>query len=654
MPSNNMMTRSTVAAPDRRFWGYAGTEYKKSLKGIYSIGIIDLEKLDIYSQGDIKLNPAHDFFSGSQPALYQFTTPPQSYEIVEPPATNIVATQDGGKFIESHGSIFKDIRISGTVGFRPAPPSKELFPGLAQGTGVSITIPSIFQQKDNRGLDPKEVTGFDEIIFLRNIFRLYFDLKEDPTMARKIAMIWIYMKEGEAWIVEPLNFATTRDRSSPLSWAYSITLKTLYMLESTFTYPTDPVSLFKAFNQLWSNIKGIAEAITDAMDAISDTLDFFANLPASIVAGVLRIGSTVTNAVLRMINTGKSFSNDVTQNLLQAGAANAASMRRLLDYHLVNEIEGLNISSWTSGGIGGSPGTPMDPTPLFTGSAGRAREAVTTMERSFKLLLSMDELWKEQRQVQVSDYGNAYKDKRGNTPFNTGSALLPSNIRVPESARQVRIDDITGGIRGLAKIHLGSESKWKIIAVLNDLKSPYVAPVAGDGVLAPGDKMLIPREPSTTSLAMSDGSVSTINPDPDSESLSPVMRKYGRDMKLTQTFSATGTGLADLQITNRGDIDTVEEVPNVEQAMMIKFSTEQGELAIHPTFGARYPIGTKATLVSIQQFAINTRSTFLQDPRVGSIADLQIASDGDQIITSSKLVLTDSDIELPITFAVRG
>ncbi len=637
---------TTVSTPDRRWWGY-NAEFTTQLAQIYSISIWNLETNEIQSFNPV--NPEsrtvkQGVFPGGAQLEYTFITPPQSYEISEPAATSIIATQDGGKFVESHGNIFKDIRLNGTVGLRPNPPSKELIQGLEANTGISLNVPSILQPKDNRGLDPEERTGFDEIIHLRNMFRHYFDLKADPTMAAKTVMVWTYKKESETYIVEPINFTTSRDRSSPLSWRYNITFRTLGKMDDAFSFVPDKVSLFTAASTMWNTVVSVTEDITDALDAIADTIDLFANLPANIISTVIGVGTRVLVAAARLRNSWNSFGDTMERTTLLAAQRTIGDVRRLFDEKYVPALKSYDLTGAVS-----ASAIP-DTSTLQNGSKGKARNALIKLQEGFSKLSSLDPLWESSKQLLVSDYAKAYLNSRGQES-DSGSPLALKNIKIPTSGTEVAV---AGGdtIRGLARRYLGDNARWKELAILNNLKYPYVSTVAGANVLTPGDKLIIPRNGTVIDEATKGMVPNTTNPDSSSEAQSAIVQKYGRDLVLVDTGS--GTDLADVKVSSRGDLETIEGVPNVEQAMMIKFSTEQGELATHPSFGAKYPVGTKITMVKLQEFAINTRATFLQDNRIAQVIDVQMMAEGDKLITSSRLQLKDSNEELPITFAVRG
>ena len=159
---------TTISTPDRAMWSATAPSKPTLNNYLYSIGLFDLVQWRAISVKNA--DPAADH-RGSP--WFQFPTPPQTYEISEPAATNIVPTQGGGKFVESQGSIIKDIRLAGTVGLRPNPVTSNLSEGLTQATGVSLSVPQSLNRwlNDDRGLRPKEITGFDDITFLRNLFR---------------------------------------------------------------------------------------------------------------------------------------------------------------------------------------------------------------------------------------------------------------------------------------------------------------------------------------------------------------------------------------------------------------------------------------------------------------------------------------------------
>lgn len=649
-----LRTSIPASAVERRFWATAtsgkilGMSYSGSsgvvLSSAYSIFLLDL------ATNSPMVIPGLDPAGRTDEALYQFPMAPQQYECVEPASTTITPTQEGGKFVESQGSLFKDIRISGTVGFRPNPASTELIPGLGNATGVQLTMPSALQQlfNDERGLSPNEATGFDDIIFLRNIFRAYWDLKQNPDTARRVALVWIYAKESESWVVEPMQFVTTREASKPLSWLYQIQLRTLYPLGFTFRVIDDALGFFGGLSKFLNAVQTLTKAIKDIgkfFNQLSNLVNYIVRLPFKLVNDIIGGALSVMSSLADLKNS-LDFSDLPKQTWEKWGS----DLREA--YYIMTGVS--NTSTPTA-----PPTSSINPSPKdapannrgATGQEGRDGEAAKVIRdglRTYNTLITSSLLWAQSKQVQVKDYSSAYLDEFGEPPLTAGSPLNVANLTVPSSAKQVIIE---GGedLRAIAKRLLGNEALWKLLAILNNLKAPYIAAVRSPGVLAYGDPILIPK--TADGIEEQSGVAPTTNTDADLESLDPIMRRYGRDLRLV---AVSEDGIADLDVNQRGDFETVDGVDNVHQAVMIKFSTEQGELATHPTFGAKYAIGTKfPTLAKLQDFSLNAQSTLQQDPRVGEITEFGIKIYADQLQLKAKAKLRGSDVQLPVSFTVR-
>jgi len=642
------LAKGTMAHPDRRWWKFDGYTNPKTLSTLYSIGIMNLEKL-AYIQLPPDVDPANRVsgttnfnLMGGTRALYEFPVPPQSYELAEPTTTMIVPTQDGGKFIESHGSVFKDIRVSGTVGLRPRPIAVGTFSGLNALGGPTLSLPGFLADflKDERGLDPQEITGFDDIIFLRNLFRAYSDLKNNPKTARMLGMVWTYAREGEAWVVEPLNFTVHREKSNPLSWSYNIQMRTLYFLEARFDYTEDPLSFWQMIRNAINLVNKVAMDMVTSLNQLADAVNFLANLPASLIQTVMGAAVQIITAVANLGGVLIDFPKMIKRNTIQVAQEYAKKLVMLFDKEYPQSEFALPPGVSASRFAGTTD-------PWSQKKIGAVREALTMLGRSFKSILGADRLWESRPQAQVTDYSKAYLNARQEPPFTAGSPLALTNMRLPESAKEVVVE-FGDDIRGIAKKYLGDESYWKQLAVLNNLSPPYVSASGGMGVLGPGDKILVP----STSIQFTGQVQQAINTDAAMDSQSAVLRKYGRDIRLVG--SSGNIGLSDLAVSSRGDLDLIEGVPNVEQAMMIKFSTEQGELATHPQFGAQFTIGSKVTMTSVQEFSINVRRTILSDPRVAHITKLKLLAEGDKMMVDAAAQLIGSDVQLPISFAVRS
>lgn len=649
--SLTLVDRNTTSKVDRKYWSISAAN-PAELSTLWSIGLWDLAENKPVALKGRNLDPAGGRRSGYP--FFQFPTPPQVYEISEAAATTIVPTQNGGKFIESHGNIFKDIRISGTTGVRPNPVSQgNLLPGsVTQATGITISVPKTVQRflKDERGLNVEEATGFDDMIFLRNIFRLYFDLKKRNDMARRVVMIFKCSKESEVYIVEPMSFTTSRDSSNPMAYTYNIQLRTLYRYDQkiTFTPKKDPLKIIKSIS---GAIDGVNQGIRDlsiAIQQLGNALDTAVQLPFSIAEKLTASALSTFGALISLKNLGSRLE-----------ATGQGGVDRLRAYG--REFEELH-TILVNGQETGSP-RPFSSAPETSSAADGlipviavdsaleilrtdAIRAARSISRTAARLLYQDSLFQQPRQQTVTDVARAYNID-GKAPFSSGSALDPNNIVIPSSARE---EEVKGNetIRGIAKRLLGSAEFWKTLVILNNLKPPYISTTEGDGVLAPGSKILVPQLGNEGDFTSID---EVFNADAASENLSALERKLGRDLKISN--SSVGSGLADLQVGRNGDLDLIESLDNVNQAIMIKFSTEEGELALHPYFGAAYPVGTKVDINRLQDFALNTRATFLSDDRIEDVVSLRFFVDGDIVQVNAQAQIKQVNSKLPVQFAVR-
>jgi hypothetical protein len=485
----------------------------------------------------------------------------------------------------------------------------------------------------------------DDITFLRNIFRGYWDLKKRNEFANKVVMLWMYAKEGEWYIVEPINFQTTRDSSNPMSWKYAIQLRTLFRFDTIISFKKDRVSDLQKIENLWKSVGQAVQDLTVAINQIVDAIEFAVQLPFNLMGDFLNLATGLLSSIANLRNIGKTASN-IKRRALRELESKARELKELTDTIKYGESAG-DKRVFGSTKLGFGTPTPTDDASMSIHRS-ELRRAFTLIERLSKKLHALDGLFQASKQVMVTDYANRYLDASGSPQYSGGSAFDPNNISLPDAADEQVVTDT---IRGMAKLHLGSEEYWKIIAMFNDLKYPYISVARSENVLQYGDKILIPRLPGSDDITNSTQDTLT---DADKENLGHIAKKYGRDLALANDATiSTGDSIADIAVSQRGDLDVIDGVPNVQQAMMIKFSTEQGELATHPTFGAAFPIGTKLGLGRIQEFALNTKRTFLSDDRVADVERLRVYAEGDVIQVGAHVKLKQSDVKLPVNFSVR-
>jgi hypothetical protein len=102
-----------------------------------------------------------------------------------------------------------------------------------------------------------------------------------------------------------------------------------------------------------------------------------------------------------------------------------------------------------------------------------------------------------------------------------------------------------------------------------------------------------------------------------------------------------------------GDLDLVEGLENMTQAIRHRFSTEPGELPTHPTYGFAYPTGTKAKILTLTQFKMGGRASLLRDSRVADIPKLDLYVDGNTLHVTANIALVGVDSPVGLDFDVR-
>ena len=622
---------NTVVTPsleDRRRALYTG-RLNPEVQGLYSLALFDTQSREIVSQD--KLDPARQ----RPNAEYFFRVPPKTHEMTEPFATSIVATQNGGKFIESQGSILKAVRLTGTTGLRPNPTRRPATTIPVFGNTVDQFIGELetlsFQQP---AVPADEATGYDDIIFLRNIFREYSDRKENDANASRTIMLWRNAKDQDFWVVEPKEFKLQQDSGSPLTYKYSITLTTLSRFTTRIQFPVDPLAEVLSAQQFFSRLQEYNQSLKRAFLIITTAINRLEGLGVFAQTALLSPLINLIRGIGQVKNTANNFGARIKSN--------AAVLRNNLQDAISTLENSFNVDT-------------QDP----------------LLREQYRLLVLVARIESEPSfqdtlvqagvngSIRVSAYNKSgiSSNNTRRPPQTAGSSTFLGNEPTAGSVGQdvVHVGD---DIRAVAGRLLGDRGRWKVLVVLNDLKTPYIASTSAPGVLAPGDPVLYPS-PSTRGVQASfvgGSNASTLETEDDGQGIyGPVQQVYGRDLRLSSVPAsiAGGVDLTDLDIGQNGDLSSIAGVPNVDQGLRIKFSTNQSELPVHPNFGAKFPIGSKATNIAFNDFRIQTEATIYSDSRVKDIKDLRFTTFHDVLVANAKIVLLDAADTLDTSIALR-
>jgi len=587
-------------SPPRSNWKL----YQSNQQGLYALSILSTDSslfLSGGSTGDSSFS-----FAGFD---YIFNLHPKAISTDEPAAVLVTPTQDGGQFIEHQGQIYKNISISGTTGLRP-------FPVVRVGEGLSLET----------GLSNSEKTGFDRLIELKNFFQAYYEAKRDINVAHKVVMVWGDSKNGEFYIVEPMSFKTSRESSSPLTTSYEIVLRTISRIEAhkTFWRIPDPQAAKNSpigFRDRLKSYRSDLNRVLFRIDALSrEGLSSAVRLFSDIIAPANQILNTLTG----IANVGVSLRYIPEDSL------------RVLSRNAISTLEALAQAS-----------SSLYITQGVIQVRDRIQRALWGLSRLVAAVAGEDQLSSSPQGSIISAKNHLFT--KNNTQRQIGTGGDPSSISnqfIGNSAAEATIA-VGETIQNIANRLLGNSARWKSLVFLNKLKAPYISP-DGDGVsvLRPGDRMLFPT--SSASVGSSIGrSVSAKFND-----VGALESRLGRDLNLE---SRGLDGILDLSVDSAsGDLKILSGTANIEQAMFVKFSTEQGELPLHPSYGIRFPVGVKQpSLSSINLFQIIARASLLSDSRILDVEDFNISYTGNTLSLQANVRVIGTDQAVSLDFGVR-
>jgi len=586
---------------------------------LYRLALLNAEELDVVSP-HLAPGVSSRFLEG-EPVEFVFDVNPKSIDVEEPAAVQIIPTQDGSQFVEHQGNIYKNILIAGTTGLRPNKRNTGLIPIL--GIPNPFAAPNTIENA-NSGLPPGEVSGFESLLKLRNLFRAYNDIKRDPNFASKVVMMWENGKEGEFYVVEPVSFKTRRDSSSPVTAMYEIQLRTIGKL-NYFIFPRETDSRLNL-----TGVLSIPAQFNEIARKLNFALSTLASIPDNLVGVTQAALSTVIIPATRVFNNITSVSNAVGRAFTVP--RNAVSLLSTSSLDLMVSLQRIEAER--------NAGNQRGTTTLHSTAWKAAKDIFRAAAQSF----SIDSLYAEGAGEKFNTRNSAYFDPVTGAPRTGGSPTNLSEVATPGGTEIATVYN-HDTIFTLALRLLGDAARWKELVILNNLKYPYVD-VTGDGkdILRPTDQILFPSNFTGGTSAV----VQDINKDE-----TPLTKRLGRDLKLQSIQELSGIETFDLSINTKGDLELIDGVENLKQAVRIKFSTEKGSLPTHPRFGLSAPIGRKISIRSIIGFQVDTRTSLLQDSRISTVNGLNFSVDGNVLFIKASLGVVGTDNSVGVVLEAR-
>lgn len=504
-----------------------------------------------------------------------------------------------GVIVEHQGVTLKDITMSGVTGISPL---------RAEGGA---------HNSDGSPILATGHSGYQEFHELRSYFRAYVEAKRKDSRSEhggELRMIFKNYKDNEYIFVEPQKFVMKRSASRAMLYEYQINMKGIGVASGDI-----PNEGFGGLvGDIISQVDSALSKIEYATDIINGSIGIIRKTERDI-SNTLLNPLRELNLALLAIKGGKSAllgEYGITRRFVSQLHTEATRIEANL-----NEVFGINISMYTQATgrtstiVGDTSRTPTYTEYKILNALGKIKTAVMTV-------LQNKSYFVQDVNADFSDIEKSYVDL---------ALVRPNSIRTTSI-----LDNDT--IQAIAARELGDPDKYREIVVLNGLRAPYISATASEGVLKFGDKIFIP---SQGSAALTGGVVPNVDYNI-TKFLSQSEKNLGVDLRVSDEF--------DIVFANFGDFDLVAGIPNISQAVAIRFGLEKGSLKRHRTIGVGLEIGAK----TINAFTVRSRilDTLSQDARFASIPFASVRQEGSTNEITLVVNLVQLNEPIPLKIAV--
>lgn len=444
--------------------------------------------------------------------LFPLMVNPQSISFEEPFSVEVTQTQDGGVIVEENGIVVRRLHIRGNTGWKPRKMNS------ASAVTSLISIPPDKRSYDRQlpALILDAISGQRHFQYLQDaVFRTYADLKKDPESAKDTKLIFHNPKDDEHWEVVPQAFNLERSSGKPTMYDYSIDL---LVVGKASAHEIDE-SEDKAW---WDSLKDKLRQVNNAIQSIQGFVRDVTGVVSEIKGYIANIGTILTSAV-QILDAVTDFVNGVTDAVLLVPTTVknlvAEVETAIADYEDALERIGVDLD----------PEERTDPLPV------QIHQAMTGLSTGCELLLMHPTIFETPLDQQLrllknrqslSDVASAEELDAAaaeSSPTsltditNKGTALMPgdsnraevnitgagANVPVYSSLTETIVEQ-GDTLMTIAAKALGDARKWQELAVVNNLRPPFInGQAASDieeatdqealpGALGVGKKLLVP------------------------------------------------------------------------------------------------------------------------------------------------------------------
>lgn len=494
-----------------------------------------------------------------------------------------------GVLVEHHGSTIKDITISGT-------------------TGVSPRRREAGTNRDGAPIFATGHSGYKEFHDLRSYFRVYVEAKRTDSEGN-LRLVFRNYRDKEYLYVEPIKFTMKRSAKRPMLYDYTIVLKAIGVADKPWL-STDWLSLMDIANMIDSAIELLDSAGRVINGAFGIINRFQRDLNSTLMAPVQALAGA-----LQAIRGGSEMT------LTQMGITRKA----VKDLGRI----GRDIQVKFAEGIGRN-------VKAYNAASGRTSTLVGNPNRqtTYAELSILNALSKIQKALLIVSGLDLFESNVFKLNA-TVAEIYGASVKIKEPSGVASVDILaTDDLQTIASREFGDPDKFRDIAILNNLKAPYISATPGPGVLSPGMKILVPKYSGSGSTGVARNKEYNIT-----KGLEESEKSLGVDIRIT--------GDGDLAISNTKDLDLLAGMKNMGQACALKMGYSSGSLKRHPGIGTDLQIGGRAA-TSANVIRDQIVSSFISDNRVESIPFIELQKDGGAIEVNMLLKLKGADQPIPI------
>jgi hypothetical protein len=557
--------------------------------------------------------------------LFPLALNPTDLSMDEPFAMEMQPTQGGGLYVEENGIVWRTLRIRGSTGFSPRP---------MNGDALLGCLPAPQRRSFGRSVYPiasMGISGQRHFQWLQDkVFRAYADLKADPSKSKGTELLFHNQKDDEHWLIKPQSFRMTR--SKRVMYEYEI--------EMLVTAPGEAKEMKKSEDQgLFDSIKNVLRQVNNAINMVSGAIsDITAVVEEireiamdvdTILDSCTRVAGALTdfaNGVTALVNTPLAFVQSTIEAVEQTTAMFSAfenlgnAVTKLPD-NIVNSFRQLQDGLEVSATIPAIYVVP--PSVKMSGMLKRQQYSTNTSSAEFAATAAASLATLSA----MSALGTGLMP--GDAARSKVSPASGSTVPKYTSAREISIQD-GDTLATLAARHLGDARLWKYIAVLNNLKPPFISNLAArdlanggplPGTLARGGTILIPSTmPAPTALT----SLATYGVTPDQSTAAQLL---GTDFALV---SADGGQTYDIPIDVQGgsvDAQLVSGVPNLQQGLRTRLDVEEGQYVLYQRFGTKRIVGLGNKVADVESAKFRVQESIMSDPRIVNVMHVEFPTD---------------------------